>query len=300
MIDTANMGIMANLIQPASTNISSQMISKKDSNSDSSLSVKEMGVSNNIFSSYDSNSNGLVSKSELTTAIETAMSQYNGTMPSKEDFQSMLSSFGFTTSSSTSNTSSTASSQAKTISSILSNFDASNLSTSDAKSIVSAFKDAGITPSEELANLMKDAGFDAKKVGTLAGVGQQGSQGMAPSSNGGNGQVSSTDSTQTYDTMDTNKDGVVSLAELQAAYSSSSASGTNSTTSLTANQQNALDNLGVLMDVLKSNSTSTDGSSSVDTKSFDGILKAINSQNNNSQINTYLQSSNTSSLFGYA
>jgi Ca2+-binding EF-hand superfamily protein len=300
MIDTANMGIMANLIQPASTNISSQMISKKDSNSDSSLSVKEMGVSNNIFSSYDSNSNGLVSKSELTTAIETAMSQYNGTMPSKEDFQSMLSSFGFTTPSSTSNTSSTASSQAKTISSILSNFDASNLSTSDAKSIVSAFKDAGITPSEELANLMKDAGFDAKKVGTLAGVGQQGSQGMAPSSNGGNGQVSSTDSTQTYDTMDTNKDGVVSLAELQAAYSSSSASGTNSTTSLTANQQNALDNLGVLMDVLKSNSTSTDGSSSVDTKSFDGILKAINSQNNNSQINTYLQSSNTSSLFGYA
>ena len=70
MIDTANMGIMANFIQPTSSNISTQMISKKDSDADSALSIEEMGVSDDIFSSYDSDSDGLVSKSELTTAID--------------------------------------------------------------------------------------------------------------------------------------------------------------------------------------------------------------------------------------
>ena len=293
MIDTANMGIMANFIQPTSSNISTQMISKKDSDADSALSIEEMGVSDDIFSSYDSDSNGLVSNSELTTAIETAMSQYDGTMPSKEDFQSMLSSFGFEVpsgSESTSTTTTSSSSQAETISSILAEYDADNLSESDAKSIVAAFQEAGIEPSEELVSAMAEAGFDAKEVGTLAGVGPQGG-------GGGGGQMSSSDSSEVYDDMDTNEDGTVSIAELQAAYSSSS---TSSTTSVSSNQQNALDNLSVLMDVLKASNTSEDGTSSVDTKSFDGILKAINNQNNNSQINTYLQNTSSSSLFGYA
>ena len=295
MIDTANMGIMANLIQPTSSNISAQMISKKDSDADSSLSSKEMGVSNDIFSSYDSDSSGLISQSELTTAIETAMSQFDGSMPSKEDFQSMLSSFGFevpsgSTSDTSTSSSSTSSSQSDTISSILAEYDASNLSESDAKSIVSAFQEAGIEPSEELVSAMAEAGFDAKEVGTLAGVGPQGG-------GGGGAPMASSDTSEVYDAMDTNEDGTVSIAELQAAYSSSS---TSSTTSVSSNQQNALDNLSVLMNVLKSGNTSEDGTSSVDTKSFDGILKAINNQNNNSQINTYLQNTTSSSLFGYA
>jgi Ca2+-binding EF-hand superfamily protein len=290
MIDTANMGIMANFIQPTSNNISTQMISKKDSDADSSLSIEEMGVSNDIFSSYDTDSSGLISQSELTTAIETAMSQFDGSMPSKEDFQSMLSSFGFEVPSGNESSSSTSlsSSQSDTISSILSEYDASNLSESDAQSIVAAFEDAGIEPSEELANAMSEAGFDAKEVGTLAGVGPQG---------GGGAPMASSDSSEVYDDMDTNEDGVVSIAELQAAYSSSSI---DSTSSLSSNQQNALDNLSVLMNVIKSSNTSEDGTSSIDTKSFDGILKAINNQNNNSQINTYLQNTTSSSLFGYA
>ena len=43
MIDTSNMGIMANLIQPTSSLISNQMISAKDSDNDSSLDIEEMG-----------------------------------------------------------------------------------------------------------------------------------------------------------------------------------------------------------------------------------------------------------------
>jgi len=70
------------------------------------------------------------------------------------------------------------SSQLETISSVLSNYDSSNLSSEDAFSIVSSFKEAGIKPSESLAKAMESEGFDAKEVGDLAGV--KGSGGMPP------------------------------------------------------------------------------------------------------------------------
>lgn len=290
MIDTGNMGIMANLIQQSSNSISTQMISKKDSDKDSSLSIKEMGVSDNIFSSYDSDSNGLVSQSELTTAVNSAMSDFSGGMPSKEDFQSMLSSFGFEAPSGSNNTTS---SQKDTVSSILSEYDANNLSESDAQAIVSAFQKAGIEPSSELESAMSEAGFDAQEVGTLANVAAQGGT-PPPPPGGGGGQMSSSAKDEVFDALDTNEDGVVSLAELQAGYSSS----VDETTAASSNKQNALDNLSTLMDMLKSNNG--DKESSIDTKSFDGLLKTINNQNNNSNINLYLQNTNTSFLSGYA
>ncbi|MBU3015578.1 hypothetical protein KO488_12485 [Poseidonibacter lekithochrous] len=287
MIDTANMGIMANLIQQSSSSISTQMISKKDTDEDSSLSIEEIGVSDNIFASYDSDSSGLINQSELTTAIDSAMSEFSEGMPSKEDFQSMLSSFGFEAPTATENNTSSSSNE-ETISSVLAEYDADNLTQSDAQAIVAAFQDAGIEPSEELASAMEEAGFDAREVGTLAGV-EQG--GTPPSPPNGGDTISQTDE---YDSLDTNEDGIVSFDELQEAFGNSN----NETTSLTQNQQNALDNLGILMDMLKAG---TDGQeSSVDTKDFDGLLKAINNQNNNSNINLYLQNTNTSSLSGYA
>ncbi|APW65838.1 hypothetical protein LPB137_08200 [Poseidonibacter parvus] len=287
MIDTTNLGIMANFVQPTSTSISSQMISKKDSDDDSSLSIEELGVSDNIFSSYDSNSNGLVSQSELTTAIDTAMSEFSGEMPSPEDFQSILASFGFEA---PSGSESNSSSPEEIISSVLADYDADNLTQSDAQAIVAALKDAGIEASEELASAMEEAGFDAQEVGTLAGVGPQG--GAAPG--GGGGAMSSSEVEEVFDELDTNEDGVVSLEELQEAYSSSS----EDSTTVTSEQQKALDNLGILMDMLKAGSESED--TAIDTKSFDGLLKAINNQNNNSDINIYLQNTNIGSLSGYA
>ena len=92
--------------------------------------------------------------------------------------------------------------------------------------------------------------------------------------------------------MDTNEDGVVSSAEMEAYYGT----GDDSSTDLSVNQQNTLDNLQVLMQALKSNSEN----GSVDKNSFDGLLKVINNQNNNSEINTYLQNNNTSTMFDYA
>lgn len=287
MIDTTNLGIMANFVQPTSTSISSQMISKKDSDDDSSLSIEELGVSDNIFSSYDSDSNGLVSQSELTTAIDTAMSEFSGEMPSPEDFQSILASFGFEA---PSGSESNSSSPEEIISSVLADYDADNLTQSDAQAIVAALKDAGIEASEELASAMEEAGFDAQEVGTLAGVGPQG--GAVPG--GGGGAMSSSEVEEVFDELDTNEDGVVSLEELQEAYSSSS----EDSTTVTSEQQKALDNLGILMDMLKAGSESED--TAIDTKSFDGLLKAINNQNNNSDINIYLQNTNIGSLSGYA
>ncbi|MDY0051655.1 MAG: hypothetical protein RBR65_03850 [Aliarcobacter sp.] len=79
--------------------------------------------------------------------------------------------------SSTSSSSNLTSSQLDTISSVLENYDASNLSASDAQSIVQSFQEAGIEPSAELVSAMEEAGFDAQEVGGLAG-GKQG--GMPP------------------------------------------------------------------------------------------------------------------------
>lgn len=296
MIDTSNMGIMANLVQPVSSTMSSHMISKKDTDSDSALSVDESGISSELFSSYDLDNNSLLSQSELTSAIDTALSQFNGEMPSKEEFQSILSDFGFEAPNN-SNSNNLSSSQKETISSVLENYDASNLSKSDALEIVSAFKEAGIQPGNGLESAMAEAGFDAQEVGTLAGVqgeaggGDQG--GRPPGGGGGQGGGGGGSSEEEYDTMDLNQDGVVSADEIAEYYGIDD---TSTAEELSSNQQNSLDNLKLLMDTLKLNSSDE----SVDSSNFDGLLKNINNQNNNSQINTYLQNSNSSSMFDYA
>ena len=69
--------------------------------------------------------------------------------------------------------------QQETLTKVLSEFDSSNLSESDAQSIVNSFKEAGIEPSSALAEAMEAEGFDAKEVGDLAG-GPRGSGGMPP------------------------------------------------------------------------------------------------------------------------
>ena len=71
---------------------------------------------------------------------------------------------------STQSSSTLSSYQKEYIGSLLENYDSSSLSGDDALEIVSALKDQGIAPSEELASTMADSGFDAKEIGDLAGV----------------------------------------------------------------------------------------------------------------------------------
>jgi hypothetical protein len=57
---------------------------------------------------------------------------------------------------------------------LLSQYDSSTLSSSDAKEIVQALQGAGIEPSKAMESAMSASGFDAKEIGNLAGVGKSG------------------------------------------------------------------------------------------------------------------------------
>lgn len=90
------------------------------------------------------------------------------------DFNYLISSSNSTTV----NSSTLSYTQQQTIDEVLSNYDSSSLTQSDAQEIVSAFKDAGIEPSKELEESMASLGFDAFEVGSLAGI--QGQNGSMP------------------------------------------------------------------------------------------------------------------------
>ena len=70
--------------------------------------------------------------------------------------------------------------QKEYIGALLENYDSTSLSSDDALAIVSALKDEGIAPSEELAATMEDAGFDAMEIGDLAGESGGSVAGMPP------------------------------------------------------------------------------------------------------------------------
>ncbi len=73
--------------------------------------------------------------------------------------------------------------QKELVSSILEDYDSNSLSQEDAVEIASAFAEAGINPSRDLANTMSESGFSAQEVGELAGV--AGAVGMPPPPPGG-------------------------------------------------------------------------------------------------------------------
>ena len=58
--------------------------------------------------------------------------------------------------------------QKSTVASILSNYDADNITAADAKTIFQKFQDAGITPQKGLKEAIEAAGFDAEAIRSLA------------------------------------------------------------------------------------------------------------------------------------
>ncbi len=68
--------------------------------------------------------------------------------------------------------------QKSQVQSILSQYDASNITEADAKGIFQAFKDAGIQPGPGMRETIEAAGFDAEDLRTKAGIG--GPQGGPP------------------------------------------------------------------------------------------------------------------------
>jgi len=67
------------------------------------------------------------------------------------------------------------------ITNLLSQYDSDSLSKSDAKEIVKSLQHEGIEPSKSMESTMAAAGFDAKQIGDLAGVGKgHGGDGQKP------------------------------------------------------------------------------------------------------------------------
>ena len=70
--------------------------------------------------------------------------------------------------------------QQSLIAETLSEFDADNLTEADALSIVEAFSAAGIQPGVALEKATADLGFDAKNIGELANVSEEGNRPPPP------------------------------------------------------------------------------------------------------------------------
>jgi hypothetical protein len=78
--------------------------------------------------------------------------------------------------------------QKKQVATVLSDYDSSAVTASDAKAIFNAFKEAGINPAPGLRDAIKAAGFDADKLRSLAMPEDGQGQGAAPAAGPGGGR----------------------------------------------------------------------------------------------------------------
>ncbi len=276
------------MMSPVS-NISKDIISKSDTNSDSSLSIEELGIDEDQFSALDSNSDSLVTQDEIASAIDSKLSSFDGEMPSKEEFASLLSDLGLEMPEPPESKQSSASGDDFS-SLIMSQYD------SDGDSLLSS-SEVSVLNDEEFSALdtNTDGSLSAEELSSAYEqvASSSGTTQSAPPSGGGGGAVSSSD-----DELDTNKDGIVSQEEKNAALGISTNSETSSTA--TASNDETKNTLKLLLDTIKLNSQNS--SEELNLSSFQNIMKMMNNQSNNNELNTYVSnlSTSTSSKFSYA
>ena len=278
-------------MMPPTSGISKDIISQKDTDNDSNLSIDELGVTEKEFSTLDTDSDGLVTQEEIASAIDSKLSSFDGTMPSPDEMASLLSDLGLEMPPAPSKSDENSAMSDEFSSMIMSNYD------SNGDSLLS---------SDEVSLLSDDefSALDTNSDGTIsadelsAAVEQVASNGGTPPPppSGGSGTVSQTEE---YDELDTNKDGIVSQEEKNAALGISSTEDT-STSSTTASNQDTKDSIKLLLDTIKLNAQNS--SDELNLSSFQNIMKMVNNQSNNGDLNTYVSnlSSNTSSKFSYA
>ncbi len=269
------------MMSPVS-NISKDIVTQKDKNSDSSLSIDELGVSEEQFSSLDQDSDGLVTQNEIASAIDSKLSQFDGQMPSKDEFESLISELGLQM------PEPPISKEANDFSSfVMSNYDSdgdSLLSSSEVSvlsdeefSALDTNSDGSISK-DELASAYEEVSKFSEQVS---------SNPPPPAGRAGGSNVSSSE--EEYDALDTNKDGIVSEEEKNAALGIS----TNDNTSMK-------ETVKLLLDTIKLNSENS--STNIDLTNFKNIMKMLNNQTNNNELNTYVNNLNSSnsSTFNYA
>ena len=284
------------MMSPVS-NISKDIISKSDTNSDSSLSIDELGINQEQFSALDSNGDSLVTQDEIASAIDNKLASYNGEMPSKEDFASMLSDLGLEMPKPPTKNENSSSAESDFSSLIMSQYDSNGDSSlsSDEVSILTNDEFSALDSNGDGTISTDELSSAFEQVASSSNSATQSAPPSPPS--GGSSGASVTSSTE-YDEDDTNKDGVVSQEEKNAALGISTDSTTSSTS--VASNQDTKDSIKLLLDTIKLNSQSS--SEEVDLSNFKNIMKMMNNQNNNSDLNTYVSnlSSSTPSKFSYA
>ena len=279
------------MMSPVS-NISKDIISKSDTNSDSSLSIEELGIDEDQFSALDSNGDSLVTQDEIASAIDSKLSSFDGEMPSKEEFASLLSDLGLEMPEPPQGKQNSASGDDFS-SLIMSQYD------SDGDSLLSS-SEVSVLNDEEFSALdtNTDGSLSAEELSSAYEqvASSSGTTQSAPPSGGGGGTVSSSE--EEYDELDTNKDGIVSQEEKNAALGISTNSETSSTA--TASNDETKNTLKLLLDTIKLNSQNS--SEELNLSSFQNIMKMMNNQSNNNELNTYVSnlSTSTSSKFSYA
>ncbi|TLP35866.1 EF-hand domain-containing protein [Arcobacter arenosus] len=279
-------------MMPSVSNISKDIISQTDTDSDSALSLEELGIDEELFNTLDSDSDGYATQAELSSAIESKLSEYGGSMPSPEEFSSLLSDLGLEIpeppEKPSNNTDSMSGDFAAELMSAY-DTDGDSLLTSEEVSLLSQ---------EEFSSLDTDSDGSISTEELTSAINKVASgttpppAGGAPMGGGESSASSESEDEETYSEIDTNEDGVISREELEAYYGISNNSSEDESTE-TAND-NSLQNIKMLMEALKSNSDDP-----IDQDSFSGMMKIINTQNNNSELNSYLSKSTSSSLFSY-
>lgn len=270
--------------------ISRDIVSQKNSDNDSSLSIEELGIDEEQFSGLDSNSDSLVTQDEIASAIDSKLSSFNGEMPSKEEFASLLFDLGLEMPKPPESNKSALGDDFSSL--IMSQYD-SNGDSSLSSDEVSLLSD------EEFSSLDKDSdgSITDEELSTAfeqVASASETTQSTPPPLGGKSASLSE----EEYDELDTNKDGVVSQEEKDTAFGISTNSETSSTT--TASNEDTKNSLKLLLDTIKLNSQNS--SEELNLSSFQNIMKMMNNQSNNSDLNTYVSnlSTNNSSKFSYA
>lgn len=230
----------------------------------------------NTISSYSSFMPMISPTSNISRDIITQNDTDSDSMPTKEEFASIISELGLTMPDRPEKPGVEGS--GNLASDIMSNYD------SDGDFLLSSSEVSELTE-EEFSALDSD-GDGSISMDELTDATEQVARGSMPPPPPPMQASNDSEDTTSYSPLDTNEDGVVSIEELAAAY-------TNSEDSSTANEEDQI--VRLLLDTILSNAE--DDGSDLDLSSFVNIMKMINNQNNNSQFNSYLANlSSTSSL----
>lgn len=120
--------------------------------------------------------------------------------------------------------------QVELISDTLAEFNPDTLTEADAATIVNRFSEAGIQPSRELAQAMDEAGFNARNIGDLAGVGPRAGESSGQMTNIDQAQMAPQNTASFTDEM------LTALEELLEEYSDKVLTSENKETILTTMQ----------------------------------------------------------------